>query len=288
MHTKEELYSNKIFFNAALPLVKVIANDVPSLKKQFAHVHAIIQVSAKDPDAPGGKVGMHFVVNSDEWLVHLNKVDPHPHVELEFKSVEAMNAFFKGKMSPATLPKMKGVVSHFGAFKAFLMTLLKMSSLLGATEAPKDEATKELMVKCFFYLLSSGISQLNKMGHEDIHDWTSKSPDRVYAWAVDGYPSVSAYLRIKAGKSRAGRGDYKRAMPFFTLRFDNLDSALGILLGTDDMLEAVKTGHLIMDGAPEFGGQIGTYMLEVAALANKKRLYMPSVLLSGGIIFERR
>ena len=41
LHTKEELYSNKIFFNAALPLVKVIANDVPSLKKQFAKVHAI-------------------------------------------------------------------------------------------------------------------------------------------------------------------------------------------------------------------------------------------------------
>ena len=44
MHTQEELYSNKIFFNAALPLVKVIANDVPSLKKQFEKVHAIIQV----------------------------------------------------------------------------------------------------------------------------------------------------------------------------------------------------------------------------------------------------
>ena len=162
---------------------------------------------------------------------------------------------------------MHGVLKNFGAFKAFLMTLLKMSSLLSATEPPKDDETKELMVKCFFYLLSSGISQLNKMGHEDIHDWTSKSPDRVYAWAVNGYPQVSAYLRIKAGKSRAGRGEYKRAMPFFTLRFDSLDSALGILLGTDDMLEAVKQGHLIMDGAPEFGGQIGTYMLEVAALA---------------------
>ena len=165
MHTKEELYSNKIFFNAALPLVKVIANDVPSLKKQFAKVHAIIQVTADDPDAEGGKVGMHYVVNGDEWLVHLNKVDPNPHVELEFKSVEAMNAFFKGKISPATLPKMHGVLKNFGAFKAFLMTLLKMSSLLSATEPPKDDATKELMVKCFFYLLSSGISQLNKMGH---------------------------------------------------------------------------------------------------------------------------
>ena len=163
MHTQEELYSNKIFFNAALPLVKVIANDVPSLKKQFEKVHAIIQVSALDEEAEGGKIGMHYVVNGDEWLVHLNAVDPNPHVELEFKSVEAMNAFFKGKMSPATLPKMKGIVKHFGAFKAFLMTLLKMSSLLSATEPPKDEETKELMVKCFFYLLSSGISQLNKM-----------------------------------------------------------------------------------------------------------------------------
>ena len=71
-----------------------------------------------------------------------------------------------------------------------------MSSLLGATEPPADEETKELMVKCFFYLLSGGISQLNKMGHEEIHDWTSKSPDRVYAWAVNGYPQISAYLEI--------------------------------------------------------------------------------------------
>lgn len=267
MHTQEELYSSKIFFNAALPLIKVIANDVESLKKQFQNVHAIIQVSALDPDAEGGKIGMHYVVNGEEWLVHLNKVDPAPHVELEFKSVEAMNAFFKGKIAPATLPKMRGVVKHFGAFKAFLMTLLKMSSLLSATEPPKDEATKQLMVKCFFYLLSSGISQLNKMGHTEIRAWTEKSPDRVYAFAVNDHPEVAAYLRIKAGKSKAGRGEYKRAMPFFTLRFRTFDNALGILLGTDDMLEAVKKGDLIMDGAPEFGGQIGTFMLEVGALA---------------------
>lgn len=267
MHTQEELYSNKIFFGAALPLVKVIANDVESLKKQFQNVHAVIQVSALDPDAEGGKIGMHYVVNGEEWLVHLGKVDPAPHVELEFKSVEAMNAFFKGKIGPATLPKMRGVVKHFGAFKAFLMTLLKMSSLLSATEPPKDEATKQLMVKCFFYLLSSGISQLNKMGHAEIRAWTEKSPDRVYAFAVNDHPEVSAYLRIKAGKSKAGRGEYKRAMPFFTLRFRTFDNALGILLGTDDMLEAVKKGDLIMDGAPEFGGQIGSFMLEVGALA---------------------
>ena len=267
MHKQEELYSNKIFFNAALPLIKVIANDVPSLKKQFKNVHAVIQVSALDPDSEGGKIGMHYVVNGDDWQVHLHKVDPKPHVELEFKSVEAMNAFFKGKIGPATLPKMRGVAKNFGAFKAFLMTLLKMSSVLSAEKPPEDEETKQLMVKCFFYLLSSGISQLNKMGHPEIHAWTSKSPDRVYAFAVNDHPEVSAYLRIKAGKSRAGRGEYKRAMPFFTLRFRTFDDALGILLGTADMLEAVKKGNLIMDGAPEFGGQIGAFMLEVGALA---------------------
>ncbi len=264
-HTKEALYSNKIFLNAALPLVKVIANDVPSLKKKFENAHAVIQVSCLDPDVEGGKVGMHFVVNSGEWLVHTCLTED-PHIELEFKSVEALNDFFKGNISLGGIPKIKGI-KYAGTLVSFVMVLLKMANLLGATEPPKDEETKELLVKCYFYLLSSGISQLNKMGHPEIHDWTLKSPDRVYAFAVDNYPQVSAFIRIKAGKSRAGRGEYKRAMPFFTLRFNNLDSALGILMSIDDMLEATKAGRLVMDGGPEFGAQIGGFMLEIGALA---------------------
>ena len=264
-HTQEALYSNKIFLNAALPLVKVIANDDPKLKKKFEKAHAVIQVSCLDPEVEGGKRGMHFVVNSGEWLVHTCLTED-PHIELQFKSVENLNDFFKGKITPAGIPKIKGL-KKADVLISFVMVLLKMANLLGATEAPKDEATKELLVKCYFYLLSSGISQLNKLGHPEIQDWTTKSPDRVYAFAVDGYPQVAAYLRIKAGKSRAGRGEYKRAMPFFTLRFNNLDSALGILMSTDDMLEATKAGRLIMDGGPEFGAQLGGFMLEIGALA---------------------
>jgi len=264
--SKEEIFTNKIFLCAALPLVKVIAMDSPKLAKKFEHTHKVIQVSAIDPESPEGKVATHFVINSGEWLVHADKVDKNPHIELEFKSVESMNAFFKGKIGPATLPKMRGL-KNTGAFVAFMQVLLKMSALLGAKTPPEDEETKKLLVKCFFYLLSSGISTLNKQGHEDVHNWALKSPDRVYAWAVNGYPELSAYIRVKAGKSRAGRGEYKRAMPFFTLRFDSLNSALGILMSTDDMLEATKAGRLIMDGAPEFGAQIGEYMLTVAGYA---------------------
>ncbi len=210
-------------------------------------------------------MGMHFVVNDGEWLVH-PRLTEDPDIELEFKSVEALNGFFKGNITLGAIPKIKGM-KKAGTLVNFVMVLLKMAGLLGATEPPKDEAEKELLVKCYFYLLSSGISQLNKMGHPEIHEWALKSPDRVYAWAVNGYPQISAYMRVKAGKSRAGRGEYKRAMPFFTLRFDSLDSALGTLLGIDDMLEATKSGRLIMDGGPEFGAQIGGYMLMIGDLA---------------------
>ena len=261
------LYSYKIFLNAALPLVKVIAGDVPELAKKFEKAHCVFQVSALTPEAPEGKVATHFTVNNGEWKVCADKVTKEPQVELEFKSVEAFVAFMKGSMSPAVLPKMKGVLKHTGMFLAFMQVLLKMSGLLSATTPPEDEATKILLVKSFFYLLSSGISCLNKNGHEGVKGWTSPSPDRVYSWAVNGHPEVSAYIRIKAGKSRSGRGEYKRAMPFFTLRFDSLESALGILMDTDDMLDATKAGRLIMDGAPEFGAQLGDFMLVVAAYA---------------------
>ncbi len=259
--------TNKIFLSAVLPLLKVIANDVPSLSKKFEGMNSVFQVSAIDPNVEGGKVGTYFIVENGEWTVKNDQVAENPDVDLEFKSLDAMNSFFKGKISLSTLPKMKGLLKNTKVFTALLMTLLKMSSLLTAKAAPEKEEDKALMVKCYFYLLSSGISQLNKQGHEGIHDWTSKSPDRVYAWAVDGHPEVSAYLRIKAGKSRSGRGVYKRAMPFFTMRFDSFDSALGILLSTDDMLESTKKGKLIMDGAPEFGAQIGEYMMLVGAYA---------------------
>ncbi len=267
MASREDILTNKIFLCAVLPLIKTIAMDDPKLAKKFEHAHAVIQVSAKDPEAPEGKVATHFVVNCGEWDCHTNKVTDNAHIELEFKSIETMNAFFKGKIGPSTLPAMKGVAKKPAVFMAFMMTLLKMSSLLTATEAPEEEEAKKLLVKCYFYLLSSGISTLNKQGHEQIHNWTLKSPDRVYAWAVNDYPDISAYIRIKAGKSKAGRGVYKRALPFFTMRFDSLDSALGILMGTADMLEFTKSGKLIMDGAPEFGAEIGNYMMMVGDYA---------------------
>lgn len=256
-------YTNKVFMAAALPLMKTIATDVPELAKKFEGVDAVYQVSAMANAQD--KEAVHFIVENGEWSCKLGEYFGQKKIdaELQFSSMEKMNAFMKGDMSK--LPKMK--IKSFSKFIKFMAVLLKMSSLLGIKEPPEDEALALLLCKLYFYLLSSGISQLNKMGHTEIHEWTSKSPDRVYQWAIESHPECTAYLRVKAGKSRAGRGEYKRSKPFFCMKFDTPQHALMILLGTGDMLQMVKDKQLIMEGAPEFGAMIGDYMMVVGDLA---------------------
>lgn len=256
----DEIYSNKIFLNAVLPLVKVIAESKENLNKKFAGKNAKIQISAKDGDS---KVGTHFIIENGKWTVKKGTGDS-PDIELEFPNIEAFNAFFKGKSKK--LPKIKGW-KNMGLLIATFQVLLTMAAMLGAKEPPKEEEEKDLLVKLYFYLLSAGISSLNKAGHPEVSKWAMKSPDRVYAWAVDGKPEISAYIRVKAGNTKSARGQYTRSKPFFTMRFDSLDSALGILLQTDDMIESTIKGKLVMEGAPEFGAQIGEYMIMVGDYA---------------------
>ncbi|NDI34979.1 hypothetical protein [Chengkuizengella sediminis] len=260
MITSEELYTNKIFLNSVLPLVKVIIESRENLSKKFKGKNGRVQISALDSD---GKVGTHYIIKDGSFTV-VKGIIENPNIELEFKSIPALNNFFAGKSKK--LPKIKGWY-HLGLLISTLSALMTMAKLLGAIKAPAKKEDKELLVKLLFYLLSSGISQLNKTGHPKVSSWVKKSPDRVYAWTVNDKPELSAYIRVKAGKSKAARGVYRRSKPFFSMRFDNVDSALGILLETDDMIESTASGKLMMEGAPEYGAQLGEYMLLVGSFA---------------------
>ena len=196
MPSDDVRYTNKVFMAGALPLMKTIATDVPALKKKFEGVDAIYQVSARvnaeDVEA------IHFIVENGEWTVKLGEYLGQKKIdgELAFSSMEKMNAFMKGDMTK--LPKLK--IKSLSKFIKFMAVLLKMSSLLSIAEPPEnDEELSVLLCKLYFYLLSSGISQLNKLGHPAIHEWTLKSPDRCYQWEVVGHPECTAYIRIKAG-----------------------------------------------------------------------------------------
>lgn len=264
MPTNETRSANKVFMAGALPLMKVIATDDPTLNKLFttAKINAVYQVSAK---ADGGKEAVHFIVTDGVWEVYQGEYKGNKKIdgELAFSSMEKMNGFMKSDFTK--LPAIK--IGNPAKFALFMAVLLKMSSILTATEIPEDEETQLLTIKCFFYLLTTGISALNKMGDEKVSAWAKKSPDRCYQMAVAGYPELTAYLRVNEGKSMAGKGEYPRSDPFFTMLFDCPVSALMILMGKGDMFKMTANRQLVMKGGPEFGMQLSEYMFYIQDLA---------------------
>jgi hypothetical protein len=261
----QTLYASRIFLNAALPLLKVLVEEKPKLRRSFARRNGTVQVSAREErGSPARKVGTHFVVTAGTLSVVCGLAEK-PTLELEFPSLESLNAFFSG--ASKRLPRIRGALRAPGLLLATFKALLAMSAALGARQPPASPEERALLVKLYFYLLSSGISQLNKAGHPAVRKWTTTSPDRVYAWRVAGRPDLSAYIRVKAGQSRAARGIYERSKPFFTMSFDSPESALGILLQRDEMIAATTEGRLTMLGAPEYGAMLGEYMMLVGSLA---------------------
>lgn len=264
--TQDDKYALRIFFFSALPLLKVIAETDPAFTKKFVGKSFVFQVSVLSEEfKKTGKLATHFVVEDGKWTTHVCETHPSPDIELEFPTVQKFILFFTGKGMP--LPKMKGVFKNFGKFVAILLTLLRMAGLLQAKEAPKKIGDQELLVKLYFYLLSNGISQLNKTGHKATAAFAANSPDRTYAYAVTGYDELQAWIRFKQGNSMAGRGEYKRCKPFLTMRFDTPLHALDILMSKADMMDYMKKGYLTVEGAPEFGATLGNLMMDVGYYA---------------------
>jgi len=71
---------------------------------------------------------------------------------------------------------------------------------------------------------------------------------------------IAAYLRVKAGKTKAGRGVYARRRPFVHFRFQTVDGALKVLLKEVEFVEAVEKGCVAVDGAPEYSAQLNDMM----------------------------
>lgn len=262
--TQEDKYAAGIFFHSALPLLKVIAENEEKYGNKFKGKNFVFQVSAKFDEAENGVMATHFIVEDGVWRVFPGKAHEKPDIEFAFSDLKKFVIFFTGKGMP--LPKIKGF-RKFGTLLAILMTLLRMAGLLQAKDAPEKPEDRQMLVRLYFYLLSSGISRLNKMGHPEVKAFTEPSPDRAYAYAVTGYPELQAWLRVRAGNTKAGRGEYPRCKPFLTMRFDNPAHALDILMSKADMIEYMKAKYLTIEGAPEFGATLGNLMLLVGYYA---------------------
>jgi len=249
---KDKYVLARIMMRAALPLAKVLIEDDPKMKKKLEGFNAVVQFEVKGYD------DLVTVMNFTDGVVDFAFTrHENPDVNFVFKDPGQLNKFFGGKVA---MPVIKGMFK-LGIVMKVVPLLLGLTLLL-PTKKPKDPAKKYMKVKLLFYMLSSALSQMNKAGDEEFVEFCEKMPDRIIQWSCppDG---PYAYLRIKYGKSKAGRGLYTRKKPFIDMQFNGVDSAIKVLTNELDLVDAVRYGHLLQLGSPEYGAKLGSYMLKI-------------------------
>lgn len=256
MATERELLAARLFTHAVFPVMKVILNDDPKMKQKFSDVEANVQFRAKDT---AGDIGAWLVFNKGEFTVQQG-ICESPDITFSFSSVKKMNDMLAGK---PVIPGISGF-SKFGLLVKVFSLLLSLKIMM-PNARPKKMDKKTLKVKLAFYMITTALSQYNKGGDPDMVKWTTKQPDRIYQITVDG-TDIAAYLRVKAGKSKAGRGVYTRKRPFIHMKFHGIDGALAVLLRDVEFVEGVAKGFVTIEGAPEYAAQLNDFMQRIQAM----------------------
>jgi len=252
----ETLLVTRICLRAVLPVVRVLVEDDPATGKRFRGTDAVVQFKAQHADGP---LGAHIRFADDECEIVQELVEK-PDIEFGFSSPAKLNAMFAGKL---VVPSIRGWTRP-GLLVNVLLLLLKLKLLL-PEKKPRTAIDGRLKVKMTLYMATTALSQLNKAGDPEMAKWTGKQPERVYQWSVDG-EDIACYLKVKAGKSKAGRGIYTRRTPFVHTRFRSVDDAVPLLANEIDTVEAMRQGLVAVEGSPEYGGQASDFMLRIAKM----------------------
>lgn len=248
-----ELLTANLFFRAAFPVLKVVLEDDPVMKKKFEQVKAKVQIMAKSGDQ---MIGACLVFDEGAFSV-LQEVVTDADITLKFSSVEKLNDMFRGGNS---LPMIRGFYK-VGLLSKVLPLLMRLKLMMpdAKLKSPEEAALK---VKMTLYMITTAVSQYNKAGVVEMKKWTSKQPDRIYQFRVDG-TDIAAYIRIKGGKSKAGRGVYVRRSPFVYFNFHSVEGALNVLGNKVAFVEGVEKGYVSIVGAPEYASNLNDFMSRI-------------------------
>lgn len=250
----ETAVTSRLFMKAALPVMKVVLHDDEKMGKKFAGVTANIVIAAK---TSAGLYGACLAFLDGELSIQ-EELPNNPEISLLFPNLAKMNDMLSGGNS---LPAMKGALKH-PILLIKVLTLLLSLKLMMPSARPSDPEKKTLKVKMVLYMISTALSQFNKAEDPKMKQWTSKQPDRIYQFSVEPVEetNIAVYLRVKAGKSKAGRGVYTRKRPFVHFRFKGVDGALKVLLNEVEFVSGVEQGYVRIDGSPEYAAQLNDFM----------------------------
>jgi len=257
-----ELLRTRLFLQAALPCVKVLLEDDPAMAKRFAHVNATVQFVAKNQPHPVGAYLWfeHGEVRVEQGFWDAGGGAPSPDITFTFASLAKLGDFFAGK---TVLPGIKGF--HRPGLLTKVVQLLLALKLMLPSANPTDPAKRRLKVKLTVYMITAALSQYNKGGDPGMERWTARQPDRIYQFSVEP-EGIAAYLRVRAGQTKAGRGIYERRRPFVHMRFHGVDGALAVMNREVDFVDGVAKGFVRIDGSPEFAANLNDFMTRVQSL----------------------
>lgn len=245
----------QLFFYAAFPVMKVLLSDDPKMSRAFADVKASVRFAYRDSSG-GGETGLTLVFDQGSLDV-VQALLPDPDLALVFPSVRAMNTLLKGGFA---MPSIRGLRNTGLLVK--VLGLLMGLKLMAPSARPKDELRRKLKVKLSLYMITTALSRYNKAGVASMRDWTARQPDRVYQFSVEPVEDtgIAAWLRVKAGNSKAGRGIYGLRAPFVHFRFSGVDGALAVLGKEVGFVEGVEKGMVRVDGSPEYAASLNDRM----------------------------
>lgn len=248
------MLTNSIVLRSVMPLFKVLHEaDYSLLKQLLSRFDGIVQFSIRGMDTGA------YLEFKDGVIDVVQGIHPRPGIVFCFKHAAGMNAMFTGG-----IPSFSGIPKGLWRLPLLvrLVRLLLGLLLLMPNVDPKDPARRELKVKLIMYLITNALSRLNKGGDEEMAAWTLKQPDRIYQMSVDP-AGPAAYLRVKGGRTKSGRGIYGRKAPFVHMRFNGIEGAYKVLAQSKDIVSAVADGDIRLEGSPEYAGNIGSFMMRI-------------------------
>lgn len=253
--SERDILITRLFFRAAFPVMKVPLEDDPRMRERFAGVTAKVQFIADNGDEP---LGCWLDFNRGEFRATEGFCDD-PDLTLRFASAARLNSFLSGGL---VLPRLKGALRHPLLLVRVLLLLLSLT-LMMPSNRPKNPAKRYLKLKMTLYMITTALSVYNKLHGGEFAEWAKYQPDRIYQFTVESgnkSEQIAAYLRVKAGKTKAGRGTYQYRRPFVHFRFQGIDGALPVLLKDVEFVESVERGYVQVDGSPEYASQLNDFM----------------------------
>jgi len=252
--TDKVMLTNRIILRSIMPLFKVLYEaDNGIFKRILLRYDGVIQFYIR-----GTRTGAYLEFR-DGKLDVIQGIHHDPDIKLPFKHEAGMNAMFTGGIPVfGGFPRGIWRLQHLIRLVRLLIGLM----LLMPNVNPKSTSRRELKLKLIMYMVTNALSQLNKGGDSDMEAWTAKQPDRIYQMSIDP-DGPAAYLRVKGGQTKAGRGFYTRKAPFVHMRFNGLEGAYKVLAENKDTVSATVDGDIKLEGSPEYAGVLGSFMFRI-------------------------